>query len=240
MNFKQAASNAAIEALVNCWLRETGLVGQIDASARGGAVRLSLPRLGLEIGAELASWSRTGRHRWGRVTFGRGVPADPVSLAALLAREAAVAEADDGVAAFVVRVADSTARIADFLEARAWQSGTSTATAFLDAEQSLLLGHPFHPTPKSREGLTAVEARRYSPELRGAFPLHWFRADRRVISEDSAVDRPASELLARLAGFERGEAGRRARPRASLAGATPPCSAVCPGTLKEWVAGRSR
>ncbi|MFE5396692.1 IucA/IucC family protein [Streptomyces sp. NPDC056568] len=76
---------------------------------------------------------------------------------------------------------------------------------FLTAEQALLLGHPLHPTPKSREGLTEAEARRYSPEVRGSFPLHWTAVAPSVLATDSAWTergRPvtAPGLTARLAG----------------------------------------
>ncbi len=76
---------------------------------------------------------------------------------------------------------------------------------FLAAEQALVLGHPLHPTPKSREGLTEAEARLYSPELRGSFPLHWLAVAPSVLATDSAWTergRPvtAARLTARLAG----------------------------------------
>ena len=76
---------------------------------------------------------------------------------------------------------------------------------FLTAEQALLLGHPLHPTPKSREGLSEAEARLYSPELRGSFPLHWMAVAPSVLAADSAwTERgrpvPADQLTARLAG----------------------------------------
>ncbi|MFG3466911.1 IucA/IucC family protein [Streptomyces sp. NPDC047853] len=83
--------------------------------------------------------------------------------------------------------------------------GTDGSDLFLAAEQALLLGHPLHPTPKSREGLTEAEARRYSPELRGSFPLHWMAVAPSVLAADSAWTergRPvtAPGLTARLAG----------------------------------------
>ncbi|CAM5602054.1 IucA/IucC family protein [Streptomyces violaceorubidus] len=107
---------------------------------------------------------------------------DAVTLAALLARETAGAPGPDGPD-LVARVADSVRRTAVFLRDRAEGAAPeghrdgpgdrSGPDRFLAAEQALLLGHPLHPTPKSREGLTEAEAHRYSPELRGSFPLHW-------------------------------------------------------------------
>lgn len=41
------------------------------------------------------------------------------------------------------------------------------------AEQSVLLGHPLHPTPKSAEGFSAGDITAYAPELGAAFRLHY-------------------------------------------------------------------
>ncbi|MEV5318538.1 IucA/IucC family protein [Streptomyces sp. NPDC052687] len=104
----------------------------------------------------------------------------------------------------VARVADSVRRIATFLRDRRDTPGHAT-DLFLTAEQSLLFGHPLHPTPKSREGITAVESRHYSPELRGSFPLHWLAVAPSLLATDSAwTERgrlvPAPHLIHRLAG----------------------------------------
>ncbi|WJV45741.1 IucA/IucC family protein [Streptomyces flavofungini] len=109
-----------------------------------------------------------------------------------------------GGADLVARVADSVRRTADFIADRR-NNPSDTPDLFLAAEQSLLLGHPLHPTPKSREGLSDTESRLYSPELRGAFPLHWLAVDRSVLAMDSAwTERgrtvTADQLAIRLAG----------------------------------------
>jgi siderophore synthetase component len=162
-------------------------------------------------------------------------PLDAVTLAALLVREAshtgrtggdaatatppatrpprtpspaasaALADHRHG-AALVAQVADSVRRTATFLtERRADPVAAPGTSPFLEAEQSLVLGHPLHPTPKSREGLSESEARAYSPELRGAFPLHWMAVSRAALAADSAwTERgrtvPAERLARHLAG----------------------------------------
>ncbi|MFF8973744.1 IucA/IucC family protein [Streptomyces sp. NPDC014995] len=104
----------------------------------------------------------------------------------------------------VARVADSVRRTAAFISARR-ERPADEPDLFLAAEQALLLGHPFHPTPKSREGLSDTEAALYSPELHGSFPLHWLAVAPSVLATDSAwTERgrlvPANRLTARLAG----------------------------------------
>ncbi|WP_435843864.1 IucA/IucC family protein [Streptomyces fructofermentans] len=111
----------------------------------------------------------------------------------------AAAAGDD----LVDRVADSVRRTAVFVSDRR-ANPSDHPDLFLSAEQSLLLGHPLHPTPKSREGLSEGEARNYSPELRGSFPLHWMAVAPSVLATDSAwTERgrpvPAAQLTARLA-----------------------------------------
>ncbi|MFK4070992.1 IucA/IucC family protein [Streptomyces sp. NPDC029674] len=138
---------------------------------------------------------------------GAGEPAETSGSAspstAAPARAAAAAEPGDG-ADLVGRVADSVRRTAAFIADRR-NRPDDEPDLFLAAEQSLLLGHPLHPTPKSREGLSDTESRLYSPELRGAFALHWLAVDRSVLASDSAwTERgravPADQLTARLAG----------------------------------------
>ncbi|MFI9780729.1 IucA/IucC family protein [Streptomyces sp. NPDC051956] len=106
----------------------------------------------------------------------------------------------------VGRVADSVRRTADFIAHRR-SNPRDTTDLFLAAEQSLLLGHPLHPTPKSREGLSEAESRLYSPEMQGSFPVHWMAVNRSVLAMDSAwTERgrplPADQLVLQLAGTE--------------------------------------
>ncbi|MFE2052288.1 IucA/IucC family protein [Streptomyces sp. NPDC059459] len=231
------AQAAAVENLLRCWARETGV------SAPGsGSLRVPLPASGTSLTVPVSYWSPTGCHRFGHPRLADApavtAPVDAVALAALLVREADGGPGPDG-ADLVARVADSVRRTAVFLRERErgpeWEGvrdsdernegrdegrderddrragrdrrhpDTEGPDLFLAAEQALLLGHPLHPTPKSREGLTEAEARRYSPELRGSFPLHWMAVAPSVLATDSAWTergRPvtAPGLTARLAG----------------------------------------
>ncbi|MFJ8824275.1 IucA/IucC family protein [Streptomyces sp. NPDC102467] len=106
----------------------------------------------------------------------------------------------------VGRVADSVRRTAEFIADRR-RHRADDPDRFLAGEQSLLLGHPLHPTPKSREGLSEAEARLYSPELRGSFPLHWIAVAPKVLAHDSAwTERgrtvPATHLTSQFAGHD--------------------------------------
>ncbi|GHD88700.1 IucA/IucC family protein [Streptomyces naganishii] len=241
-----AAQAAAVDGLLRCWVRETG-----TRAPEGGTLRVPLPATGTALLVPVLHWSPTGWHRFGPpclvgTTDGapdRLPPLDAVTLAALLAREAATtpgpavdgsgaavdapgpavdgpgAAADgagpvvegsgsavDGTdtADLVARVADSVRRTALFVAERR-ADPVDGPDLFLSAEQALVLGHPLHPAPKSREGMTEAETRACSPELRGSFPLHWVAVDTSVLAADSAwTERgrpvPAERLTARLAG----------------------------------------
>ncbi|MFJ5196320.1 IucA/IucC family protein [Streptomyces sp. NPDC088394] len=192
----RAADSAGAENLLRCWVRETG-----PAGPDGPTLRIPLPASGTALLVPVLYWSATGWHRFGPPVL-EGAPegappADAVTIAALLGREAGRDEGADMVA----RVADSVRRTAGFIaERRRAPHAPAEADLFLTAEQSLLLGHPQHPTPKSREGLSDAESRLYSPESHGSFALNWMAVDRSVLATDSAWTDggrpvPATELV---------------------------------------------
>ncbi|WP_234332519.1 IucA/IucC family siderophore biosynthesis protein [Streptomyces sp. NRRL S-87] len=195
-----AAEAAAVESLLRCWVRETGRT-RPDAAV----LRIPLPASGTALLVPVRHWSETGWHRFAPARLASApadAPAlDAVTLAGLLVREGG----GRGGADLVGRVADSVRRTADFIaDRREHPTPPGRYDPFLAAEQSLLLGHPLHPTPKSREGLSEAEVRTYSPELYGAFPLHWMAVDRAALATESAwTERgrtvSAATLLARLA-----------------------------------------
>ncbi|MEU9983458.1 IucA/IucC family protein [Streptomyces sp. NPDC050856] len=195
-----AADAATIENLLRCWVRENNL-----ARPAGHTLRIPLDASGTALLVPVHHWSPAGWHRFGPPALEgaphSAPPADAVTVAALLSRESGRREGTD----LVGRVADSARRTAEFIAHRRGRPAHAPdADLFLTAEQSLLLGHPLHPTAKSREGLSDAESRLYSPELHGSFPLHWMAVDRSVLATDSAWTEqgrllPAEQLLARLA-----------------------------------------
>ncbi|MGP2442532.1 IucA/IucC family protein [Streptomyces sp. JW3] len=174
-----AAQAATVENLLRCWFRETGAPAPEDR-----ILRVPLPASGTALLVPVEYWSPTGRHRLGAPCLaGAPGPVDAVTVAALLAREAPGAPED--AVDLVARVADSVRRTTVFIADRRARPA-DPADLFLAAEQALVHGHPLHPTPKSREGLSESELRRYSPELRGSFALHWMAVAPAVLRTDSA------------------------------------------------------
>lgn len=72
---------------------------------------------------------------------------------------------------------------------------------FIEAEQALKAGHPHHPNPKSRDGMTDAESLRFAPEHGGDFALVWIRARRKAVAE-SADAIAAFDMLAEAEGIE--------------------------------------
>ncbi|MEV5107026.1 IucA/IucC family protein [Streptomyces massasporeus] len=217
------AQAAAVENLLRCWARETDQPAPAD-----GVLRIPLPASGTTLLAPVRYWSPTGWHRFGPPRLAgapdHAPPADAVTIAALFTRETSpdgsgVGPAHDSVptgapspatagygdgAGLAAGVADSLRRVAGFVTARR-EAPADGPDLFLSAEQALVLGHPLHPSPKSREGLSDAEALLYSPELHGSFPLHWMAVAPSVLATDSSWTergRPvaAPRLTARLAG----------------------------------------
>ncbi|MEU4154681.1 IucA/IucC family protein [Streptomyces sp. NPDC026659] len=216
-----AAQVAAVDNLLRCWARETDVAAPDD-----GALHVPLPASGTALTVPVRHWSPAGWHRFGPPRLDgapdQAPPVDAVTLAALLSRETAGhGSADSGSeqstdfgsaqstgdgADLVARVADSLRNTAAFLNERRAHPADGP-DLFLGAEQALLLGHPLHPAPKSREGLTESEARRYAPETHGSFPLHWMAVTPSLLAADSAwTERgrtvTATELTRRLAGID--------------------------------------
>ncbi|WP_235978593.1 IucA/IucC family protein [Streptomyces lycii] len=191
------ADAVTTEKLLRCWVRETGTPRPAD-----GPLRIHLPASGTTLEAPVIHWSPTGHHRFGRARLRTGTRAPAPLVAALFGVEFAAGD-PTAVTDLTSRVTDSAHRIEHFLRTRTGiPENPAGDTPFLAAEQALITGHPLHPTPKSREGLTDAESARYSPEVRGSFPLHWFAADLSLLRADSALSRPTGHLLADLAGGE--------------------------------------
>lgn len=70
-----------------------------------------------------------------------------------------------------------------------------TNKTFLQSEQSLLIGHQVHPTPKSRQGIDEDEEHIFAPERKGSFQLHYFHANNDIVEEDSILAKSAAALI---------------------------------------------
>ncbi|MFI9594046.1 IucA/IucC family protein [Nonomuraea sp. NPDC052265] len=101
----------------------------------------------------------------------------PLTVAELV--RLAEADLDGPNGEFAGQVAASRDAIAAILAARA--SAEPPADPWLASEQALVYGHPFHPTPKARDGADWL---RHAPEAHATFPLRLLAVRRDALAEE--------------------------------------------------------
>lgn len=200
---EQAAHAVAVAALLNCHIRETGAWSftrdRATLPLHGGgrlevAVRHRTPTDRCAFAGppvhvdDTAGTTEPGLDALARLLLGHVAAHDP--------------RGTGRHDVLLSRIHDSARQIAGQLEARADDLDAlydGRPLAFIDGEQGLLLGHPLHPTAKSREELATPQDRaRFSPELRGRFPLRWLAVDAAHVEHGSAEREDAPTLAARI------------------------------------------
>jgi N2-citryl-N6-acetyl-N6-hydroxylysine synthase len=135
--------------------------------------------------------SNVGRHQYAREFFLRtGRDFNSLSfldmsrvLVDFLARDYRTNR--DQIQNFKFRIENSLSNMAQSLKSRTHDLGKiyDLQLGFKETEQALLIGHSFHPTPKSREQFTDRDLEMYSPEFGGRFSLHWFMVRPEILIE---------------------------------------------------------
>jgi len=185
-------------ALLNCYLREFAIVAnQVMVSHEGNlplaltskmlpgkVVTLTLPHEESLLAIKADRWSLLGRGRFNSAPFLKqfGRPWRPVSIMEavnLLLREMAGELRQEINDELQQQIENSIAVTHAFLNAPVSRKDD----AFINSEQSLLWGHPFHPTPKSRSGVSMAELLACAPEIGAEFPLFWFRIDPALLQQ---------------------------------------------------------
>ncbi|PRX50354.1 siderophore synthetase component [Prauserella shujinwangii] len=160
----RTARRAARQRLLNAYLRETGVHDVPE-----GRWRLTLPCTGRALTVEVRHRCAFGHHEYAEDTE----PGHTGFVTALLAEVEALT-GFPGAQRLAGAVASSIAHTARYLACRPARAPADPHARTRHAEQSVLFGHPFHPTPKSSEGFTPDDLARYAPELGAEFVLHYF------------------------------------------------------------------
>ncbi len=104
---------------------------------------------------------------------------------------------------FVNRVLESQHNTGQGIQHSPYQTRLFTDKLdFKTAEQGLLIGHSFHPAPKSREQFSFEDAKVYSPELGGQFQLYWLSVDNQLITQGSSAGIPCQQRMFELVAHE--------------------------------------
>ncbi|MBN8201044.1 IucA/IucC family protein [Bacillus sp. NTK034] len=206
------AQQASMQSFLNCYLRETqqfrvseNWKPEWEGETPSIWLEIKLAQLDIVIYAAVRHWSLTGSHTFQFPLFmevnGKSVPLDYVTLVSLISKELlASAEREGAEDELMLRAILSCRNIQRYLQEREGDSESLQKTdfTFIEAEQSLLFGHLLHPTPKSKQGMSFEAESSYSPELKGSFQLHFFKADRAIVSQDSADLASAAEIIMEL------------------------------------------
>ena len=78
---------------------------------------------------------------------------------------------------------------------------TKSLNSYLRTEQALIYGHSFHPTPKSKGGISPEDHIRFSPEFRKAIKLRWYLVSQSKI-QDGKANTWDLDAITNLAFFE--------------------------------------
>ena len=207
------AEQAALQQILNCYLRETGQGEWISAAAappewcpgKAGVYLCELSNQGVQLLLGVEYHSRTGRHHFRRPVYYRTslqqepIVGDYLTIGALLIKELALSSGKPAPSGeLMLRLIESCRCTAQYVAGRLEGKLAESGAGYIAAEQSLYTGHQFHPTPKSRQGMSDREAESYCPELGGQFRLHYFMAHPSLVEEDSAEPATASELVREL------------------------------------------
>ncbi|GHB01393.1 IucA/IucC family protein [Streptomyces chryseus] len=189
------ADEAVAHTLLNCLLREvSGPEHQTAVAA--GRLLVRLPRCGVLLRVALRRTSLLGAHRFtGPVTERRGGAWTEIGWRRLA--DCAHAELSLRTGAhneeFLEQVASSHRGVRAALAAGPRPAVAGRHRTYLASEQSLLLGHRFHPTPKARGGDPGAWAS-YAPEAGASFPLRRLAVREELIAEESAEPGAAGPL----------------------------------------------
>ncbi|MEC3885756.1 IucA/IucC family protein [Halobacillus sp. HZG1] len=200
---KEIAEKATMQSFLNCYLRETGNY-EWENSGDVKMLRIALVRQHVIIHVPVNYWSLTGRHLFDFPMIFQSEGSeesntlDYVTMTTLLVKEWLIGNGQEwSEDELVLRVLLSCKKMKDYVAARYEDRHKLMEEDFtyIEAEQSLLFGHLLHPTPKSKQGLTDVEDREYSPEYKGRFQLHYFSVNPELVEEDSSLGRTASACI---------------------------------------------
>ncbi|MEB3368626.1 IucA/IucC family protein [Saccharopolyspora mangrovi] len=185
------ARAAARQRLLNSLVREVG--GEVGADSVRIPLRSVAAGTARHLSVEVRHRSEIGHHAYGAEVFRGGTALEHEEFVALVAEELAArctAVPAGAVERFRRQVANSVARSARYLDRTPPGDPVAPEEITRRAEQSLLLGHPFHPTPKSAEGISDDDLERFAPELGASFRLHHWAVAPELLVEDRVGDGP--------------------------------------------------
>jgi siderophore synthetase component len=191
------AERAALERILNAYMREAGN-STVDGHAgplplevigsRSELVWLPLPHSQSLVLATVRRRSAAGLHHFGRCFWRCALrsPAgeqtwEPVTPGQLI--EQILGELAEGSSTGLLQKLHG--QVLNSIEKTALYLTKGKTRARADGEDSLLFGHPLHPTPKSSEGFDPSDLDLYAPELGASFQLEVIEVAPELLHEES-------------------------------------------------------
>ncbi|MBB4952068.1 siderophore synthetase component [Agrobacterium vitis] len=194
------AATLSLRSLINCVAREYH--ERVEWAEHHGKLHLILtfPQSGGQLRLPALYRSETGHHLFGEpITLsdaGSITQLDPKeAVDVIITRLEPSTSAREGRDDLLKRAHSSRSLIEAALRLRESDLADLAGEdmTFIAAEQGLIAGHGIHPCPKSREGMTDDEGRRYSPEFAAAFPQRWFAVEKSLFHTGHSAGSPSAE-----------------------------------------------
>ncbi|MBE2138959.1 L-2,3-diaminopropanoate--citrate ligase SbnE [Staphylococcus argenteus] len=205
----QYAAYAAIERILNEYFRESNLY---QAPPQDNQWSIQLSELETLTGT-FRYWSAMGHHLYGPEVWlldgkSKKLTTYKEAIARILQHMAQSADNQTAVQQHMTQIMsdidNSIHRTARYLQ--------SSKTDYIEdryivSEQSLYLGHPFHPTSKSASGFSEADLERYAPECHTSFQLHYIAVHQDIILSRYVenMENQVATVLHQLAGIDKSE-----------------------------------
>ncbi|WP_306352725.1 GNAT family N-acetyltransferase [Flavobacterium sp. '19STA2R22 D10 B1'] len=204
-------------ALLNCYCREFNnwsrymgipkydavLADHFNKTGYDSHIRVDFSAIGSEAYLPLKYYSESGRHLFNFPIIKRDIATDEIielsifDFMDLTIEFAKTLHPNIDASTTQKRLANSIENLEKYLQYYEDNdlSANATVMSFIEAEQSLILGHIIHPMPKSKQGFNDTDLLKYSPETEGRFQLHYFLIDSENVIEKNADGGPITQEL---------------------------------------------
>ncbi len=170
LSTKELAEKFSATALVNSLLREwDGFeISDNEIVFRSKHKALSIA---------LENFSKVGSHSYKNAFYRTiGEKKETLSFEIFIQELFQIINKKDGIHILYPRIMESNRSLIEILRYRKYDYGVllkKKRWSFMDAEQALILGHNFHPCPKSKVEFKSHDHRLFAPEFGGSFSLKW-------------------------------------------------------------------
>lgn len=204
-------------ALINCYMREftnwsrylgipkydEAIAKHLQKTPTDLHIRIDFSSIGCDVYVPVNYFSETGRHLFDFPVIRRVIDTDEVSEVDIYGFMTMTAEYSKGLypnidaSTVLKRLNNSIENLTTYLDylVENNKSVNDLEMSFIEAEQSLVLGHILHPVPKSKQGFNQEDLLKYSPETSGQFQLFYFLINPENIIEKNADGTPVTKEL---------------------------------------------